>query len=99
LSIPAAISKDVKLMSNITNIPFASYVHLPDDPDIKISSHTPRGAVFCCVAEAMLYGLEPMDLKLKGNITMEEVKTMDRLANKYKLFENLGEVKTYKTSY
>ena len=99
LSIPEAISKDVKLMPNIINIPFASYVHLPYNPDIKISSHTPRGAVFCCVAEAMLYGLEPLDLELRGKITMEGIKTIDTLADKYRLFENLGEVKTYKTSY
>ena len=99
LSVPAAISKEVKLMKNIINIPFASYIHLPDNPEIKISSHTPRGAVFCCVAEAMLYGLEPVNLSLKGHITMDGIKSIKSLAEKHHFFDNLGKVKTYKTTY
>jgi predicted amino acid dehydrogenase len=99
LSIPAAISKEVTLLSNIINIAFASYIHLPKDPEFKISSHTPRGAVFCCVAEAILYGLEPIDIELKGKITRNGINSIRKLADKYGFFDNMGTVKTYKSNH
>lgn len=99
LSIPAAISKEVTFMPNVINVPFASYIHLPEDSDFIISSHTPKGAVFCCVAEAILFGLEPFDLKLKGKVTRNGINTMTKLAEKYGFFDNMGAVKTYKPSF
>ena len=99
LSIPEAISPEVTLMPNTINIPFASYIHLPEDDDFIVSSHTPRGAVFCCAAEAILLGLEPVDLQLKGKISKDGIYKITNLAEKYSFFTNLGAAKTFKTNH
>ena len=99
LSIPEAISPEVTLMPNTINIPFASYIHLPEDDDFIVSSHTPRGAVFCCAAEAILLGLEPVDLQLKGKISKDGIYKITNLAEKYGFFTNLGAAKTFKTNH
>ncbi|MFO7617660.1 MAG: aminotransferase class III-fold pyridoxal phosphate-dependent enzyme, partial [Bacteroidales bacterium] len=87
LSIPGAISKEVKEMSNVVDLPFASFIHLPEDPGFVISSHTPAGSVFCCAAEAILCGLDSFDLPLKGRITMEAIEAIGLLAEKHHFFD------------
>lgn len=99
LSIPGAISKEVKEMPNVTDLPFASFITLPDDPGLVISSHTPKGTVFCCAAEAILCGLEKVDLPLKGRITPEAITEISRLAEKHHFFEKRVAAKTFKTRY
>lgn len=99
LSIPGAISKDVKEMPNTIDLPFASFIQLPDDPDLVVSSHTPRGTVFCCAAEAILCGLEDTGLILKGRISMETIEEMTRLALKHHFFDSRMPATTYKVRY
>ena len=96
LSVPAAISREVCLMPNVINVPFASYIQLKDDPDFLISTQTPRGAVFCCVAEAFLLGLEPLDLTLKGKISRESIQAIGKHADKYGFFNGMGALNKYK---
>jgi hypothetical protein len=38
-------------------VQLAGAVAVPGEPDLMMSSHSPRGAAFCCAAEAMLIGL------------------------------------------
>lgn len=97
VSIPSALAAGVASMPNVTTLPFASYVALPEDPDFVISSHTPRGTAFCCAAEAMLCGLEAPDIPLKGRITLEAIDALTALARKHGLFEKLGSVEGFQS--
>ncbi|MFH0761013.1 MAG: aminotransferase class III-fold pyridoxal phosphate-dependent enzyme [Bacteroidota bacterium] len=99
LSIPGAISKEVKEMPNVIDLPFASFITLPDDPGLVVSSHTPQGTVFCCAAEAILCGLEKVDLPLKGRITREAIEEITRLAEKHHFFEKQVAAKTFKAKF
>lgn len=98
VSVPSALAAAVAGLPNVTTLPFASYVALPDDPDFVISSHTPRGAAFCCAAEAMLCGLEALDVPLKGRITLEAIDRMTDLARRHGLFERLGSVESFQAA-
>jgi len=97
VSVPSAVSVEAAKLKNVITIPFASYITLPDDPDFIISSYTPKGSVFCCAAEAMLYGLEAMDVPLKGKITPAAIDRVTNQAQKYHFFEKLGTIKSFKT--
>lgn len=96
VSIPSALAPQVARLANVRTLPFASYVNLPDDPDFVISSHTPKGAAFCCAGEAMLCGLESPDVPLKGKITAEAIEAMTALARKYGLFEKMGAIEGFR---
>jgi acetylornithine/succinyldiaminopimelate/putrescine aminotransferase/predicted amino acid dehydrogenase/acyl-coenzyme A synthetase/AMP-(fatty) acid ligase len=97
VSIPSALAPGVARMPNVTALPFASYVTLPDDPDFVISSHTPMGATFCCAGEAMLCGLEPLDVPLKGTITARAIAAVTAAAEKSGLFEKLGAIEGFRS--
>ncbi len=99
ISVPSAVSSDVCKMSNVINIPFASYITLPEDPDFVLSSCSPMGTTFCCVAEAILCGLEEVDIPLRGKIRSEDLEIISKLADKHNLFNQLGDVKSFKTGY
>ncbi len=96
LSVPSALAKETEMMPNVTSMPFAAYVSLPDDPDAVISSYSPAGTVFCCAAEAMLLGLESCQAQLKGHLLPQSLKDLTELAEKYGLFNQLGSIKSYK---
>jgi predicted amino acid dehydrogenase len=96
-SIPAGVSEEVMQLGNVISLPFASYLKLPYDPDYVISSHTPRGTVFCCAAEGILCGLEKIELPLKGKITTESVDYLTSLAEKHGFFDDLGGIAGFKT--
>ncbi len=96
-SVPAGISKEVIKLSNVKSLPFASYIRLPYDPDFVISSYTPQGSVFCCAGEAILCGLEEINLPLRGKISLAAVDEISRLAEKNRLFEKMGDVAGFKS--
>lgn len=91
LSTPRAVSEEVFEMKNVVSVNFASYIKLPEEPEFVISSHTPKGTVFCCAAEAILNGLQPIDCNLKGKISVEGVRKVTQLAVKYHFFDQLTE--------
>lgn len=95
-SVPPAISDDVEKMSNVTVLPFASYVSLPHDPDFVVSAYTPPGTAFCCAAEAMLCGLENVDIPLRGKIAKNNVDALSALAEKQGFFSDLGAIRSFK---
>jgi acetylornithine/succinyldiaminopimelate/putrescine aminotransferase/predicted amino acid dehydrogenase/acyl-coenzyme A synthetase/AMP-(fatty) acid ligase len=99
LSVPSAVSEEVKCLSNVTVLPFVSYVSLSEDRDVVISSYSPPGTLFCCAAEAVLLALEPCNEQLKGRITPEAVKTITRLAARHGFFNSVETMKSYKTTY
>jgi acetylornithine/succinyldiaminopimelate/putrescine aminotransferase/predicted amino acid dehydrogenase/acyl-coenzyme A synthetase/AMP-(fatty) acid ligase len=97
VSIPSALAPGVARLPNVTTLPFASYVTLPDDPDFVISSHTPKGATFCCAGEAMLCGLGSLDVPLKGTITARAIEAVTAAAEKHGLFEKLGAIESFRS--
>lgn len=99
VSIPPALAPQVARLPNVKTLPFASYVSLPDDPDFVISSHTPKGAVFCCAGEAILCGLDFPDVPLKGRITAAAIEAVTTLAGKYGFFEKLGAVDSFRPAH
>ncbi len=47
---------------------------------------------FCCAGEAMLCGLEALDVPLKGTITARAIEAVAAAAEKHGLFEKLGAI-------
>ncbi len=98
LSVPSALADAVKLLTNVTILPFSAYVSLPEDKEVVISSYSPPGTVFCCAGEAILLALERCNEPLKGRITPAAVKTITRLAAKQGFFKYVESMKSYKTA-
>jgi len=96
VSVPSAVHEMVYTMENVKYIPFSSFIHLPYDPDFVMSSVTPKGATFCCAAEAILCGLEKNDIKLKGDIPQHAVEEISELAVKHGLFNKVSSIKSFK---
>jgi len=96
-SVPSAISSEVKIMDHVTIIPFSSYLKLPMDPEFVISSHTPRGTAFCCSVEAMLCGLEEIEVPLKGSLEESSIELMIQIAEKWGLFGEFGTIRSFKS--
>lgn len=97
VSVPSALSAEVAGMSRVKTLPLASSITLPEDPDFVISSHTPKGATFCCAAEAMLCGLEALDVPLRGRITAEAIAVVMDRARKQRFFEGLEPAAGFRT--
>jgi acetylornithine/succinyldiaminopimelate/putrescine aminotransferase/predicted amino acid dehydrogenase/long-subunit acyl-CoA synthetase (AMP-forming) len=97
VSVPSALSEDVGHMDNVKTLPFASYITLPEDPDFVISSHTPKGATFCCAAEAMLCGLEDLNVPLRGRISAEAIALVMERAVRRRFFERLGAAESFRS--
>jgi acetylornithine/succinyldiaminopimelate/putrescine aminotransferase/predicted amino acid dehydrogenase/acyl-coenzyme A synthetase/AMP-(fatty) acid ligase len=98
LSVPSAVAPEVNRLPNVRSIPFSAYVTLPEDTDAVISSYSTPGTIFCCAAEAILLGLEEFQGSLKGRILPEEVKAITLQALKYDLFQNVGNLGSFKTT-
>ncbi len=94
-SVPAAVDPAVLDLPNVVSLNFASWVTLHQDPDLVVSSYTPKGTSFCCAAEAMLCGLEQMDVPLKGKISREAVRTVAERARKHRFFQELGTIQSF----
>lgn len=80
ISVPVAVSEEVKQMKNVYFCGEASSVYLPDNPEIMFSTHTPRGKTFCCAGEAILCALYDLQIPLKGHIQVGSVRKMIPLA-------------------
>jgi len=50
-----------------------------------MSAHTPPGAAFACASEALLMGLEPLDICLTGELDVDNVRRLFALGQKYGL--------------
>jgi acetylornithine/succinyldiaminopimelate/putrescine aminotransferase/predicted amino acid dehydrogenase/acyl-coenzyme A synthetase/AMP-(fatty) acid ligase len=79
ISVPKAVSEEVKQMNNISFCSEASFVSLKDIPEVLFSSHTPKGKIFCCAGESILYGLYHPEIPMKGHINKDAVFEMLRL--------------------
>lgn len=96
LSVPSAVSVDVARLNNVRTIPFSSFISLPEDQNVVISSYSPRGTIFCCAAEAILPGIDKFPGALKGRILPEEVRMITSLAEKHNFLKKTGDVASYK---
>jgi predicted amino acid dehydrogenase len=96
VSVPSAVHKKVYKMSNVNYIPFSSFIQLPHDNDFVMSSVTPVGTTFCCAAESILCGLEPNNIILKGDIPLNAVDEISKLAEDHNLFENVHSTRSFK---
>lgn len=92
LSVPSAVSGEVKKMRNVRHIAFSSYVFLPHDNDIVISTTVPKGSIYCCAAESILFGLEPSTDIFRGKIKRRSVQRMNEVGMKHGFFDKVGEL-------
>lgn len=76
IAVPGSVSNEVKAMANVEFCMDASTIILKDDPDFLISTHTPKGKVFCCAGEVMLAALHQVQSPLKGHIDAASIKEM-----------------------
>nr|WP_321411747.1 aminotransferase class III-fold pyridoxal phosphate-dependent enzyme [uncultured Carboxylicivirga sp.] len=98
VSVPSAISEDVQIMENVTYLSFGSRITLPGEKDFFMGSKTAKGTIYCCGAEAILNGLEPIQSSLIGKISREGVEEVTRLARKYHFFDKIEDAETFKTT-
>jgi acetylornithine/succinyldiaminopimelate/putrescine aminotransferase/acyl-coenzyme A synthetase/AMP-(fatty) acid ligase/predicted amino acid dehydrogenase len=89
LAVPSSVADEVKRISNVEFCKEASTVYLPGDPDLLVSTHTPKGKIFCCAAEVMLATLYDVQLPLKGHIHPDSIREMMRLAEMEGLFKQV----------
>jgi fatty aldehyde-generating acyl-ACP reductase len=88
VSQPRAVSASISTERPLATVIQAGLVKLPEDPDFRLTPHTPRGTCFACTAEALLMGLEPHPLlRLNGNIDPDAVATLLRMGRKYGMIE------------
>jgi predicted amino acid dehydrogenase len=93
VSVPSAVSRQVRGLGHVRVVPLAGTVAVPGAPELRLSSHTPPGTAFCCAAEAMLIGLEPeatAQLRLTGPIDPRSTEVLDQLGEKHGLFTAFG---------
>ena len=93
VSVPGAVSSAVRKSGNVRFVSLAGVVALPGEPAFVMSSHSPMGTAFCCAAEAMLLGLEPLatrDLKLVGDVDAHAVAVLDALAEQHAWLDPLA---------
>jgi acetylornithine/succinyldiaminopimelate/putrescine aminotransferase/predicted amino acid dehydrogenase/acyl-coenzyme A synthetase/AMP-(fatty) acid ligase len=86
LSVPSAVSDELRKMENVIFCNEAASVYLHHNPDLSISSHTPAGKIFCCAGETILYALHHLNLPMKGHIQKDSVYTLMALAEKEGFF-------------
>lgn len=97
LSVPPAVSRAVRSMSNVRHLQFSSFVTLAADPTLVVSSHTPPGTAFCCAAEAMLCGLERVEFPLRGAVSLHAMREVTRLAHQHGMLTRVGAIASYRT--
>lgn len=85
MSVPVAISNQVKKLGNVTVCKAASHIVLPDDKELLISSHTPKGSIFCCAAEVLLDALYNSEYSLKGRLEPKAINALYQMAKQQKL--------------
>jgi len=90
ISVPGAVSEDVRTLSNVTECMDASSVYVPGNPDLLISSHTPVGKIFCCAGEVLLQAIYRLNLPMKGHIQKETVLKLVELAEEEAFFKQVA---------
>jgi acetylornithine/succinyldiaminopimelate/putrescine aminotransferase/predicted amino acid dehydrogenase len=98
VSVPTALGEDLLRQPNIHFQHFAASVCLKDDPEVLITSCSPRGTALCCVAESLLCGLQGIKTPLKGEITYESFKIIEEHAMGKGLLEVLNQSKSFKSA-
>lgn len=91
ISVPNAVSEEVKKLENIYFCKEASSVYLQGSPELLFSSHTPVGKTFCCAAESILCALYDLQLPLKGHINKDTVRELIPLAIEQGFFKNMND--------
>ncbi|HSM62589.1 MAG TPA: NAD(P)-binding domain-containing protein, partial [Gillisia sp.] len=97
VSVPTALGEDLLRQPNIHFQHFAASVCLKDDPEVLITSCSPRGTALCCVAESLLCGLKGIKTPLKGEITYESFKIIEEHAIEKGLLKILNQSKSFKS--
>lgn len=97
LSVPAAVSSELQDCSNVQLFPFGASIKLQEDPDVLVTSCSPRGTALCCIAEAFLNAFEEIEVDLKGEITYEGFQVVEALAEKHGFIRDMKSIKSYKS--
>ncbi len=90
ISVPSAVSEEVKKLTNVRFCKDASSVYLGDNPEFLISTHTPKSKIFCCAAESILCALYDMQEPMVGHIQKETVLKMIDLGVKEGFFKSMS---------
>jgi len=77
----------------------AGLVRLKQDRRFRLTPHTPAGTCFACAAEAILMGLEPHAIQLRGEVDAEAIETMQALGEKYGMLAPLPRTQVEKVAY
>ncbi|PXX28327.1 aminotransferase class III-fold pyridoxal phosphate-dependent enzyme [Arenibacter sp. ARW7G5Y1] len=96
LSVPTALSADLRDFPNICITPFSASIKLEEDPEQLTTSCSPRGTALCCLAEAILNGLEEIPVQLWGEITIDGFERVEKVAKKYGFIHKIDKMKSYK---
>ncbi len=83
VSQPRAVSPKLERERPQAKVIQVGLVRLKEDRRFRLTPHTPAGTCFACAAEAILMGLEPHQLKLRGEVDAEAVEIMQALGEKY----------------
>ena len=96
LSVPTALSTELSDFPNICITPFSASIKLDEDPEHLTTSCSPRGTALCCLAEAILNGLEEIPVQLRGEITIDGFEGVEKVAKKYGFIQKIDKMKSYK---
>ena len=83
VSQPKAISPTLESERPQAKVIQAGLVRLSQDRRFRLTPHTPAGTSFACAAEAILMGLEPHAIQLRGEIDAAAIEIMQKLGEKY----------------
>ncbi|MDE0865492.1 MAG: aminotransferase class III-fold pyridoxal phosphate-dependent enzyme [Rubripirellula sp.] len=83
VSQPRAISPTLESERPQAKVIQAGLVRLKQDRRFRLTPHTPAGTCFACAAEAILMGLEPHAIQLRGEVDAEAIEIMQALGEKY----------------
>jgi predicted amino acid dehydrogenase len=87
LAVPGSVADEVKRLPQVQFCRDASTVFMHHEPDFLISTHTPKGKVFCCAGEVMLAALHDVELPLRGQVHPDSIKAMMQLGKEEGIFK------------
>lgn len=87
LAVPGSVADEVKRMPLVQFCRDASTVFMHHETDFLISTHTPKGKVFCCAGEVMLAALHNVQLPLRGHVNPASIKAMMKLGIEEGIFK------------
>ncbi len=96
VSVPGALSPELRAMPNVSVHPVAGAVTVPGSPGFLMAPHIPSGTAYACAAEGMILALEPertAALELVGRIRPPNARLLADLAEELGMLETASLVR------